>query len=216
MILDATAHIWARDGYDAVNTNRVAHVAGVSIGSLYQYFSNKGVLVGAVAVRHSEAMATVFENAAKSASSDSLRSLVETLIRATLAAHAENPRLRRAIIEELPRIGWPKRIADLKLEIRRAVVELLSRYRDQIGVTDLDLAAFVIINSVEHLTHIAETENSGFVEGEALEGQLNRLIINYLVAGSASSGKRGSLSSIYKKPVCGRRASTVVVANRQG
>ncbi len=125
----------------------------------------------------------VFQNAAKSASSDSLRSLVETLICATLAAHAENPRLRRAIIEELPSIGWPKRIADLKLEIRRAVVELLSRYRDQITITDLDLAAFVIINSVEHLTHQAEKESSGFVDSKALERQLNRLILNYLVAG---------------------------------
>src|SRR5262252_975871 len=56
-ILDATAHIWAREGYAAVNTNRVAEAAGVSIGSLYQCFPDKAALVGAVAVRHSEAMA---------------------------------------------------------------------------------------------------------------------------------------------------------------
>jgi AcrR family transcriptional regulator len=58
-ILDATARILAEEGFEAVNTNRVAEVAGVSVGSLYQYFPNKGSLVGAVAVRHTEAMAAV-------------------------------------------------------------------------------------------------------------------------------------------------------------
>lgn len=178
-ILDATAHIWAREGYTAVNTNRVADAAGVSIGSLYQYFPDKAALVGAVAVRHSEAMARVFQDAAGKAGQGNLRYLVRTLIRATLAAHRENPPLRRAIIEELPRIGRPKRIAALKAAIRSAVVDLLSRYRNQIAVADLDLAAFVIINAVEHLTHVAQSERG--VVDQALEQQLNRMIINYLV-----------------------------------
>jgi len=180
-ILDETARIWAREGYGAVNTNRVAQVAGVSVGSLYQYFPDKSALVGAVAVRHSEAMAQIFQAAACNPDSGDLRRLVRTLVRATLAAHAENPQLRRAIIEELPRIGRPKKIAALKASIHSAVVGLLSRYRDEIAVTDLDLAAFVVINAVEHLTHLAQSERGGV--DSALERQLNRMIINYLIEG---------------------------------
>ena len=47
-ILDATARVLVREGYARTSTNRVAAVAGVSIGSLYQYFPNKESLVAAL------------------------------------------------------------------------------------------------------------------------------------------------------------------------
>lgn len=47
-ILDATALVLVREGYDRASTKRVAGVAGVSIGSLYQYFPNKESLVAAL------------------------------------------------------------------------------------------------------------------------------------------------------------------------
>ena len=79
-ILDATARILAEDGFEAVNTNRVAEVAGVSVGSLYQYFPNKASLVGAVAVRHTEAMAAVIAAGVHAAADDDLPSLVKALM----------------------------------------------------------------------------------------------------------------------------------------
>ena len=48
-ILTATAHILTEDGYDRLTTNRVAERAGVSIGSLYQYFPHKDALIFALA-----------------------------------------------------------------------------------------------------------------------------------------------------------------------
>jgi len=54
-----------------------------------------------------------------------------------------------------------------------------TRYRGAIGIADLDLAAFVITNAVEQLTHLAQSERGGV--DKALERQLNRLIINYLI-----------------------------------
>ncbi len=179
-ILDATAHIWAEEGYDAVNTNRVAEAAGVSIGSLYQYFPNKSALVGAVAVRHAEAMAETYRDAAASMAALPIRDLIATLIKATLEAHARSPRLRRAILEELPRLGRPARVAELKEETRLAIVSLLSRHRDKIGVADLNMAAFVVINCVEQLSHMAYAE-PGSNAVPALEKHLKRLVTSYLL-----------------------------------
>ncbi len=51
-ILDAAAHVFAERGYTATTTNHVATEAGVSIGSLYQYFPNKDALLGALEERH--------------------------------------------------------------------------------------------------------------------------------------------------------------------
>src|SRR6516225_3163389 len=55
-ILEATARILVKDGYDHASTNRVAEAAGVSIGSLYQYFPSKEALVAALIERHIEEM----------------------------------------------------------------------------------------------------------------------------------------------------------------
>ncbi|MGB8604981.1 TetR/AcrR family transcriptional regulator [Bradyrhizobium sp.] len=181
-ILDATARILAEDGFEAVNTNRVAEVAGVSVGSLYQYFPNKGALVGAVAVRHTEATAAVIAAGVHAAADGDLPGLVKALIRSTIQAHAANPKLRRAIIEELPRIGRPARIAELKRGIHQSVVALLTARRSRIKVKDIPMAAFVIINTVEHLTHAAELASYSARDLAQLERELNDFILAYLVS----------------------------------
>jgi AcrR family transcriptional regulator len=58
-LLEATARILMKDGYDRASTNRIADAAGVSIGSLYQYFPSKEPLVAAVIDRHSQGMMQV-------------------------------------------------------------------------------------------------------------------------------------------------------------
>lgn len=50
-ILEAAARILARDGYAGLTTNKTAELAGVGIGSLYQYFPNKDALVLALHLR---------------------------------------------------------------------------------------------------------------------------------------------------------------------
>ena len=50
-LLDAAIRVLEREGMEAFNTNRVARVAGVSVGSLYQYFANKEALVAGVVER---------------------------------------------------------------------------------------------------------------------------------------------------------------------
>jgi AcrR family transcriptional regulator len=59
-ILDAAARVLRKHGYEEATTNRVAEVAGVSVGSLYQYFPNKEALVHALIERHDAAMWAVF------------------------------------------------------------------------------------------------------------------------------------------------------------
>ena len=51
-VLEATAQILREGGPEAANTNRIAERAGVSIGSLYQYFPNKTALFTALSERH--------------------------------------------------------------------------------------------------------------------------------------------------------------------
>ena len=61
--MEATARILIKEGYDQASTNKIAAVAGVSIGSLYQYFPSKEALVAAVIERHTQELSQVVRDA---------------------------------------------------------------------------------------------------------------------------------------------------------
>jgi AcrR family transcriptional regulator len=61
-ILEATTRILTEEGYEKANTNRIAERAGVSIGSLYQYFPNKESLMTALMVQHSDEIVELVES----------------------------------------------------------------------------------------------------------------------------------------------------------
>jgi hypothetical protein len=126
-------------------------------------------------------MAAMIAGGVQAAADHDLPDLVKALIRSTMQAHAANPKLRCAIIEELPRIGRPARIAELKRGIHQSVVALLSARRSRIKVRDIPMAAFLIINTVEHLTQVAQTAGHDAHDLARLERELNDLVLAYLV-----------------------------------
>ena len=72
-ILEAAARVLARQSLPGFNTNRVAEVAGVSIGTLYQYFPNKEALIGALIEREQAALAGAVQQAVNDSAGKSLR-----------------------------------------------------------------------------------------------------------------------------------------------
>ena len=80
VILEATAHILVTEGYEHLNTNRVAERAGVSIGSLYQYFPNKQALLSALRQRHAQDMQSLVNELTEQALSQTLPQAIRTLV----------------------------------------------------------------------------------------------------------------------------------------
>lgn len=62
-IVEAAEQLLEREGLDALTTNRVAEQAGVSIGTLYQYFPNKFALAAAIFDRHRAEYQAMFTSA---------------------------------------------------------------------------------------------------------------------------------------------------------
>jgi len=60
-ILEATAQVLLDSGIEALSTNKVAKRAGVSVGSLYQYFPNIDALIIALFERHHEKMQAMLQ-----------------------------------------------------------------------------------------------------------------------------------------------------------
>jgi AcrR family transcriptional regulator len=180
-ILDATAHILVRDGYDNLSTNRVAEKAGVSIGSLYQYFPNREALVGELVDRYSAMLfRLVMESLAAMAGSPP-REVVGAIVRAMVETKREDPKLSKVLREQIPRTG---RLARYEEELDKVIAlteSFLERNRAQLRVRDLRTAAFVAVHMVDALTHQAVTRRPES-EDEAMIRAITDSALRYLLA----------------------------------
>jgi AcrR family transcriptional regulator len=94
-VLDAAVRILIRDGVNAVTTNRIAEVAGVSVGSIYQYFPDKHAIFVALHERHVAEVGEVVEQSAVKHIGASSADLWSALIGAMVDMHLPSPSLQR-------------------------------------------------------------------------------------------------------------------------
>src|SRR5262245_46080016 len=104
-LLEATARVLVEVGYSRLSTNRVAKRAGVSIGSLYQYFADKDALVDALARRVSERQSEVIVEHILSSAGQPLPETIRSLIYGVIAAKRVEPELSQALVTQVPRDG---------------------------------------------------------------------------------------------------------------
>ena len=182
-LIEATARILVKEGFDKASTNRVAEVAGVSVGSLYQYFPSKEALVAAVIERHSQEILQTVRGELADIETQPLKQGVRKLIAVAVKAHRVNPKLHRVVAEQIPRVGKLEKAATLNRENFVLFRDYLESRRDEIRAVDLDLASFVCVNSIEALTHNAVLHHSKIFTDEAMEALVDegaRLIVGYL------------------------------------
>ncbi len=187
-LLDATARVLTREGYDRASTNRIAATAGVSVGSLYQYFPNKEALVAALVARHNRDMLQLLRQALKEVASLDLVSAIRELVRATVDAHLVDPTLHRIFAEQVPRMGQLAEIAALQRETFRLVRGYLEERRNEISVADLDAATALCVTAVEALTHaFVIHEMAAFSDDrDRFINEVTRLVVGYLAPGGAA------------------------------
>src|SRR5690348_4062545 len=104
-LVEATARILVREGFDKASTNRIAEVAGVSVGSLYQYFPSKEALVAAVIERHQLQIAQTVRSELHDVLALPVEEAVRKLVAVAVKAHRVDPKLHRVLAEQIPRVG---------------------------------------------------------------------------------------------------------------
>jgi AcrR family transcriptional regulator len=105
VILEASARILESDGLRGFNTNAIAAKAGVSIGSLYQYFPNKDSIVMALIGSFESAFHDTVVKAVQDGKGKGLESRLGLVVRALVSAHYCRPRLNRVLETEEERLG---------------------------------------------------------------------------------------------------------------
>jgi len=182
-LVEATARILVREGFDRASTNHIAEVAGVGIGSLYQYFPSKEALVAAVIDRHNRKIMQVVRAALTEVTAQPIEQAVRKMVATAIEAHRIDPKLHRVLAEQIPRTGRLKHIEAFDRENYAIVRAYLEAHSDQLRSVDLGLAAFVCVTAIEALSHTAVLHRPDMLSDEAvgtLVDEVTRLVVRYL------------------------------------
>ena len=182
-LVEATARILVREGFDKASTNRIAQKAGVSIGSLYQYFPTKEALVAAVIDRHNADLMQVVRGALVDVAALPVKDAMRRMVTVAIDAHRIDPELHRVLAEQIPRTGRLEKVAAFNREYYSLFRAYLEAHKNELRTTDLELAAYVCVTSIEALTHTAVLHRSDILSDEGVErlvDEVTRLVVRYL------------------------------------
>lgn len=177
VIVEAATRVLAKLGWAKFTTNEVARVAGVSVGSLYQYFPSKLALAEAIRQRHLATVLSVLPDPDGGDKAVSLTSRVAALVDGVIAAHSTNPKLHRALLDEVP-LAARSSFKAFEAEYARRYQSLIEACSKQTGHADNTMPALVLAAAVEGVVHAAARH--GKLDAPELKVELNHLVCAYL------------------------------------
>jgi AcrR family transcriptional regulator len=133
-ILEAAARVFAERGYAGGTTNHIAVAAGLSVGSLYQYFPNKDAIVVAVLDRFADDLAGRIGAQLEATMSEPWQAGGRALLDVQIELFEEHADLLRIIVEQIPRLGPVDKLDSLRRRMSYLVRLYLILNRERTGV----------------------------------------------------------------------------------
>lgn len=180
VILEAAAHVLVSSGYEGTTTKQVAERAGVSIGSLYQYFPSKEALVAMLVERlHQRVLGIVSDKLVPHPITD-LEREVRELVRSLVDVYGVNPELQRVLLEQAPRIGPLQVVQEIEARVEFLVQGVLSQNLEFERPRNLSLVVFIIIRALRSAVWAAVVERPELIGTPELVEELSALVLGYL------------------------------------
>ena len=180
-ILDATTRILDREGSDAATTTRISEVAGISIGTLYQYFSHRDAILDALQDREFERAMELMERVLTVGVYGEPRDTAREVVQGLLKLYAAAPGLHRVLALEGLRVTPTERVKAFDMRVVSVVRSFLAVSKWPVRRTNLDAAAFVVFQSVRASMLARMLESPPGVDDESLTEELTDLIFRYLI-----------------------------------
>ncbi len=178
VILTAVERVLERHGPDGLTTNRVAEVAGVSIGTLYQYFSNKESLIAALQDRYLQHTVGFCRAVLANTHAVPIPVLVKRMAEALVAAYAGQRPIHQWLVELRSAAGFHARWRE---EVDKLVTELAMflASRTDIRIANPRAAAFVLVHAVEGVVNAA-TERNEPVAITEIADEMGKMLVTYM------------------------------------
>ena len=178
VIFEATARILASDGRPGLNTNRIAEVAGISVGSLYGYFPNKEAILLAMARRELDHVRDrVLTALTRGASADAHP--VRRAIRALIKGYGTRSKVRRILMETLFANGGSEEMARPIYEIAEVISSNASEILPKGASAPSRIGLFVLTRAVDGVIRTETYEGVDFLTSQVFEDELTRLVTGY-------------------------------------
>ncbi len=178
-IVDAGQAVLIAHGYDGASTNRIAAAAGISPGSLYQYFPDKDSIVAAVIERYTARLADRVRGRVLANLTRPPEVAVPETISELLDALGDDRELLRAVVEQTPRLSTGATVLAFEQQIGELARVALSMRADAVPAdVDSDAAAWMLVRAVEHLT-IRYLLDGPPIPRERFLSDITRLVLNF-------------------------------------
>jgi AcrR family transcriptional regulator len=177
LILEAAIRLLDIGGLAALTTNAIAETAGVSIGTLYQYFANKEAILEALAEREMAAISARVLAVLQDRSVVSPQERIGRILRAVTSGYGQRPRVHRLVMEaSLARGG--RRLAPL---VERILTLLTSGDRPPNAVPMTAAEAFVLTNAFVGVIRAMIMRPDASVPAQSeIEDAMGRLVASYI------------------------------------
>jgi AcrR family transcriptional regulator len=192
-ILDATIQVLLSVGKERLTTTRVALRAGVSVGTLYQYFPNKSALLQAVLRRHLGAVTEAVELVCEKQRGGTLRQMVTALIDAFLEAKMKDPKTSAALYAVSSDVDGVKIGQQMGVRSNRAIVRMLESASDPLGA-DPELVASVLQGAMVGVSRRMLESGAQEKQFEGLRRELIVMACAYVEACSAQARVQGVIA----------------------
>jgi AcrR family transcriptional regulator len=180
VILDAAIRVLDREGLDALTTSRVAEVAGVSVGTLYQYFAHRDAIITALQDRELERASAMLERVLDTAQPLGDPELARAIVDELLQLYRAAPALHRVLAASGLSFAPPERVVAFDARSVAVLKAFLQLAGPRIRSANLEAAAFVIYQSVRATMLAYLLESPAGVDDAALVDELTQLIVRYL------------------------------------
>jgi AcrR family transcriptional regulator len=180
-IVAAGREVLVSDGYDAFSTNRVAAAAGVSPGSLYQYFPDKAAILDVVVDRYWDEVADKVAASLADRITEIGPAMMRDTTDALLTALESDPVLLRVVAEELPVGRNRDRLKVLERRIRELGATHLAFRPEVSRRPDPAVATWVLLMAIEHIS-VRWVLDQPEITREQLLDEVVALVEGYLVS----------------------------------
>ena len=186
-ISEETIQVLLSHGVERLTTTRVAERAGVSVGTLYQYYPNKQSLLFAVLEHHMNNVATRVEAACESACYKPLAEMIKEMVEAFVDAKMERADVSAALYRVAADVGGPALIKRISQRSRKAIAATLQTALDAKSPPDkfaIDIMLAAMAGAMRSLLEAGPTSDTVRKSRE----QLVLLCQSYMAAATAKGG----------------------------
>jgi AcrR family transcriptional regulator len=193
-ILQATIQVLLKGGKERLTTTRVALRAGVSVGTLYQYFPNKRALLQAALKCHLAEVTEAVELVCEKQEGEPHRQMVAALITTFLHAKMRDAKTSVALYSLSSDVDGAKIVQQMGIRFNEAIVRMLKSSREPVA-TDPQLVASILHGMMVGVSRRMLESGAAEKEGDALRRELIAVACAYLDACSAGVSVRGEGAS---------------------